>query len=205
MASFFPAASRRFALPLLAFAIAVLALGTAAYLTLSPRGGMTVAVGGPFKLVSGDGKAVTDRDYLGAPHLVFFGFTHCPDICPTTLFQMSEVFRAMNTMGNLGDKGRKVRALFVTVDPERDTPEIMKSYVSSFDDRIVGLTGDRPSIDQTIKEYRAYARKVPLKDGDYTMEHTALVYLMDKDGRFVGSFNSEKPPADAAQDLLKYL
>ena len=120
-------------------------------------------------------------------------------MCPTKLFEISEVFRAM------GDKGRDVRALFVTVDPERDTPDVMKTYGQSFDPRIIGLTGDRAAIDKVVRDYRAYARKVPTKDGDYTMEHTALVYLMGKDGRFVTSFNVERPPAEAAQDLLRRL
>ncbi len=193
--------ARRYAAPLLVLAVGLVALGTASYLTLAPatQGGSSVSIGGPFRLVGPDGKVVTERDYLGAPHLVFFGFTRCPDVCPTTLFEISEVFRAM------GDKGRGVKALFITVDPERDTPDSMKQYVSSFDDRIVGLTGDRPEIDAAIKSYRAYAKKVPLKDGDYTMEHTALVYLMDKNDRFVGSFNLDRPPADAAADLLKRL
>lgn len=192
--------ARRLAAPLAAFAIGLAALLTAAYLTLVPGATPAAsAVGGPFALVDGDRRAVTDRTYAGEAHLVFFGFTHCPDICPTKLFQMSEMFRAM------GDKGGAVRALFITVDPERDTPDIMKSYVSSFDPRIVGLTGERPAIDQVVREYRAYAKKVPLKDGDYTMEHTALVYLMDKAGRFVGSFNLERPPEQAARELLGYL
>ncbi|RYE76669.1 MAG: SCO family protein, partial [Hyphomicrobiales bacterium] len=131
--------------------------------------------------------------------LVFFGFTHCPDICPTKLFEISEVLRAA------GPKGEKLKALFVTVDPERDTAETMKSYLGSFDPRIVGLTGDRAAIDGAVKAYRAYARKVPLKDGDYTMDHTALVYLMDKNGGFVGAFNIERPPAEAAQEWLRHL
>ena len=142
---------------------------------------------------------MTDRDFLGKPHLVFFGFTHCPDVCPTKLFEISEVLRAT------GDEGRDVRALFITVDPERDTPEALKSYLGSFDERIVGLTGERAAIDAAVKAFRAYARKVPLKDGDYTMEHTALVYLMGKDGRFVGAFNLDRPPEQAAQDLIRNL
>lgn len=196
-----PSLARRYAAPLLVLAVGLAALGTAAYLTLAPatQGGSSVAIGGPFRLTGPDGRTVTERDYKGSPHLVFFGFTRCPDVCPTTLFEISEVFRAM------GDKGRGVRAIFITVDPERDTADSMKQYVSSFDDRIVGLTGDRPSIEAAIKSYRAYAKKVPLKDGDYTMEHTALVYLMDKDDRFVGSFNLARPPAEAAADLLKRL
>jgi protein SCO1/2 len=189
--------ARRLALPIVALTIGVVALATAVYLTILPRGGSAVSVGGPFSLVAGDGRTVTDRDMRGAPYLVFFGFTHCPDICPTKLFQMSEVFRAM------GANGDKVRALFITVDPERDTPELMKSYVSSFDGRIIGLTGDRAAIDKAVRDFRAYAKKVPTKDGDYTMEHTSLVYLMGKDGAFIGAFNLERPPEEAAKDLLR--
>ena len=188
---------RRLALPIVALTIGVVALATAVYLTILPRGGSAVSVGGPFSLVAGDGKTVTDRDMRGAPYLVFFGFTHCPDICPTKLFQMSEVFRAM------GPKGEKLRALFITVDPERDTPELMKSYVSSFDGRIIGLTGERAAIDKVVRDFRGYAKKVPTKDGDYTMEHTSLVYLMGKDGAFIGAFNLERPPEEAAKDLLR--
>ena len=157
------------------------------------------AIGGPFRLTDQAGQAVTEKSLIGKPSIVFFGFTHCPDICPTKLFEISEVLRAAET------KGETLKALFVTVDPERDTAETMKSYLGSFDPRIVGLTGDRAAVDATIKAYRAYARKVPLKDGDYTMDHTALVYLMDKNGGFVGAFNIERPPAEAAQEWLRHL
>ena len=189
--------ARRLALPLLALAVGIVALGTAVYVTLLPRGASSVSVGGPFALTAGNGSTLTDRDLRGAPYLVFFGFTHCPDVCPTKLFQLSEMFRAM------GDKGRNVRALFITVDPERDTPELMKTYVASFDDRITGLTGNREAIDAVVRAFRAYAKKVPTKDGDYTMEHTSLVYLMGKDGQFIGSFNVDRPPEEAAKDLLR--
>lgn len=193
--------NRRLVLPLVVFLAGALALAAAAILTFSPsRQGQsgTASVGGPFSLTAQDGKTLTDKDLKGAPFLVFFGFTHCPDICPTKLFEISEVLRAA------GGKGEKLRALFVTVDPERDTPEVMKSYLGSFDPRILGLSGDRPAIDAMIKAYRAYARKVPTKD-DYTMDHTALVYLMAKDGSFVGAFNIEQPPAQAAQEWLRHL
>jgi len=192
---------RRLAVPLVALALSLAALGVAALLTLTPAGRQTAAasVGGPFALVSHDGRTVTDKTLRGAPYLVFFGFTHCPDICPTKLFEMSEVLRA------LGDRGRGVRALFVSVDPERDTPEVLKGYLGSFDERIVGLTGDPAAVDAMVKAYRAFARKTPLKDGDYTMEHTAFVYLMDKEGRFVSSFNLGRPPADAAAELGRHL
>ena len=196
-----PAPLRRLAFPLLAFLFGLAALGATALLTLAPatRPAGAAAVGGPFRLVDQDGRTVTERDFAGTPHLVFFGFTRCPDVCPTKLFDLSEALRAT------GDRGRGLRALFVTVDPERDTPEVLKSYLGSFDPRIVGLTGDPAAIEATIRAYRAFARKVPLKDGDYTMEHTALVYLMGKDGSFVGSFNLNRPPAQSAEDLLRRL
>ena len=192
---------RRLAAPAAAFGVGLLALLASAYLVFAPSGETRLgsSVGGPFRLVDGEGRTVTERDLAGVPFLVFFGFTHCPDICPTKLFQISEVFRA------LGPKAGGTKALFITVDPERDTPGVMKSYVASFDPRIVGLTGDRAGIDSVIRAYRAYARKVPLDGGDYTMEHTALVYLMDKAGRFVGSFNVEREPAEAAAELARRL
>lgn len=196
--------NRRLLLPLLVFLVGAVALAAAAFITFAPSArpgsqSLASAVGGPFALTTAEGKTLTDKDLRGAPFLVFFGFTHCPDICPTKLFEISEVLRAA------GPKGEKLRALFVTVDPERDTAETMKSYLGSFDPRIVGLTGERAAIDATIKAYRAYARKVPLKDGDYTMDHTALVYLMDKNGGFVGAFNIERPPAEAAKEWLRHL
>lgn len=193
--------NRRLLLPLIVFLLGASALALAAFVTFAPnRAGQSASsVGGPFTLTTQEGKPLSDKDLLGAPFLVFFGFTHCPDICPTKLFEISETLRATGT------KGEKLRALFVTVDPERDTAEVVKSYLGSFDPRIIGLTGDRPAIDAMVKAYRAYAKKVPLKDGDYTMDHTALVYLMDKRGGFVGAFNIERPPAEAAAEWLRHL
>jgi protein SCO1 len=189
---------RRLAVPLIAFTLGLVVLGVAAVLTLAPSSGPAAsAVGGPFTLVDQNGRTVTERDFAGTPHLVFFGFTHCPDVCPTTLFQISEI------LGQTGERGRPLRALFVTVDPERDTPAVLKSYLASFDERIVGLTGAPESVQAVEKAYKAYARKVPLKEGDYTMEHTAVVYLMDARGRFVRPFKLDRPPADAAKDLLR--
>jgi len=159
------------------------------------------AVGGPFKLVDQNSKPITEQDMKGRPFLVFFGFTHCPDVCPTTLFEVSEIFRALGP-----DAGAKdIRGLFVTVDPERDTPAVLKDYLSSFDPRVIGVTGDVASIAAVEKSYRVYAKKVPLDGGGYTMDHTALVYLMDKTGRFVAPFNIKRRPEEAAADLKKYL
>ena len=157
------------------------------------------AIGGPFQLTDQNGKAVTDKSLRGKPTLIFFGYTHCPDVCPTSLFEMSEVLRAM------GKDADKVNALFISVDPERDTPATMKEYLSSFDPHLEGLSGDPAETAKVITSYRVYAKKVPTKDGDYTMDHTALIYLMDRDGRFVSPFNLKRTPEEAAADLKKYL
>jgi protein SCO1/2 len=157
------------------------------------------AIGGPFALVDQDGRPISDRDMKGRPFLVFFGFTHCPDICPTSLFEISEI------LSKLGKDADRVGALFVTVDPERDTPDKLKDYLSSFDPHLRGLTGDAAAIAAMEKSYRVYAKKVPLQGGDYTMDHSALVYLMDKQGRFVAPFNIKRRPEEAAADLRKYL
>ena len=157
------------------------------------------AIGGPFQLVDQAGQAVTEKNMQGRPTLIFFGFTHCPDICPTSLFEISEVLRAM------GKDADRVNAWFISVDPERDTSAAMKDYLSSFDPHLEGLTGKPEQVAKVISAYRVCARKVPLKDGDYTMDHTALIYLMDRDGRFVSPFNLKRTPEQAAADLKKYL
>ena len=157
------------------------------------------AIGGPFQLTDQAGQTVTEKSLQGHPTLIFFGFTHCPDVCPTSLFEISEVLRAMG-----GDADR-VNAYFISVDPERDTSAAMKDYLSSFDPRLKGLTGNPDQVAKAISAYRVYARKVPLKDGDYTMDHTALVYLMDRHGQFVSPFNLKRTPEEAAQDLEHYL
>lgn len=157
------------------------------------------AIGGPFQLTDQNGKAVTDKSLKGKPTLIFFGYTHCPDVCPTSLFEMSEVLRA------LGKDADKVNAVFISVDPERDTPATMKDYLSSFDPHLEGLSGDPAETAKVITSYRVYAKKVPTKDGDYTMDHTALIYLMDREGRFVSPFNLKRTPEEAAADLKRYL
>jgi protein SCO1/2 len=157
------------------------------------------AIGGPFKLVDQDGKPITDQDLKGEPALVFFGYTHCPDVCPTTLFELSEVLHA------LGKDADRMHALYITVDPDRDTPAVMKDYLSSFDPHLRGATGDQKSIENVEKAYRVFAQKVPTGNGEYSMDHTALVYLMDKQGRFVAPFSLKRQPAEAAADLRKYM
>ncbi len=165
----------------------------------APSVSQIAAIGGPFSLTDQNGRTVTDRDLKGHPFLVFFGFTHCPDVCPTTLFDVSEVLKA------LGPDADRARALFITVDPERDTASTLKDYLSSFDPHLSALTGDPADIAAVAKAYRVYYKKVPLAEGGYTMDHTAIVYLMNKDGRFVSPFSLKRPPEVAAADLRKYL
>ena len=165
----------------------------------APVAQQVAAIGGSFKLVDQDGRVVTDQDFKGRPYLVFFGFTHCPDICPTALFQVSEIMRA------LGRDADRTRALFITVDPERDTPRVIKDYLSSFDPHLTGLTGDPAEVAAVTKAYRVYFKKVPLDQGGYTVDHTAIVYLMDKEGRFVAPFSLKRTTEAAAADLRKHL
>ena len=157
------------------------------------------AIGGPFQLTDQSGATVTEKSLHGKPTLIFFGFTHCPDVCPTALFEISEILRAM------GKDADGLNAYFISVDPERDSKEAMKDYLSSFDPHLKGLTGDPEAIATVLSAYRVYAKKVPLKDGDYTMDHTALTYLMDRNGKFVAPFNLNRTADEAVADLRKYL
>ncbi len=195
-----PTTTRRNLLPIVAFAGgAALVAGAAAMMLVDngPGAPAPSLIGGPFKLTGGDGKDVTQDDLKGEPSLVFFGYTHCPDVCPTTLFEISEILRKLKA-------GGKARGVFVTVDPERDTPAIMKDYLSSFDDRIIGLSGDRADIDKVLKEYRVYSKKQPGTGDDYTMDHSAIVYLMDKQMRFVNALNLANPDA-AAREIERWM
>lgn len=158
---------------------------------LGPRGRdavtvPSVTIGGPFTLTTHEGTILSDADLKGAPFTVFFGFTHCPEVCPTTLWEMSEALTA------LGPKADRLKVLFISVDPERDDPQSLALYLQSFDQRIVGLTGSEEEVAAVAQAYRAYWRKVPTEDGDYTMDHTASVYLMDAAGEFVGTIAYEE-------------
>jgi len=181
----------------LVFAGAVTA--TRNYLRSDTHSKATAAIGGPFSLVDQHGRRVTERDYLGRPTLMFFGFTNCPDICPTTLLDLTERLK------ELGPDADRLNVAFVTVDPQRDTPEQLGLYLSSFDHRITGLSGSPRDIAAIMTEYRVYARKVPLKDGDYTMDHTAAVYMMNPKGQFVGLLNYQEPEATTREKIRKLL
>jgi protein SCO1/2 len=182
-------------------------LGVGAFLALSlhetPRGAagtlLASAIGGPFRLVDQNGKTVTDGDLKGKWSLVYFGYTHCPDACPTALNDISIA------LDELGPKRDAVRPVFITVDPERDTAEVLKAYVTSFDAPIMALTGTPEEIAQAAKEYRVYYAKHPEAGGDYSMDHSSVIYVMDPEGRFTASFTHENTPEDIAERLKKLL
>jgi protein SCO1 len=155
------------------------------------------AYGGPFTLVDAQGAEVTEAAFRGHPSAVFFGFTHCPDVCPTTLYEMD------GWLKQLGPEGQSVRAYFVTVDPERDTPEIMGRYVSNVSDRIVPLTGTSEQVAAMLKSFHIYARKVPLEGGEYTMDHTASVLLLRPSGDLFGTIAYGENPDNALAKLKR--
>lgn len=188
-------------------AVAALAIasGVLVYLqaTSSNNSGVLIeplaAIGGPFELVNGNGETVTDKTFAGKPTVMFFGFTYCPDVCPTTLSELQGWIEA------LGDDAGDLNYAFVSVDPERDSPEVMRDYVGAFDKRITPLTGSREQINSVIKAYRVYAKKVPLDDGDYTMDHSASIFLMNADNRFVGTIAYGEAEETALQKLKKLI
>lgn len=156
------------------------------------------SIGGPFTLVDQNGKTVTDQDYRDKLMLVYFGFASCPDICPTDLTIMSEAAK------QLGDQASKVAWLFITIDPERDTAEMLKTYMGNFHPALQGLTGTSEQIKDAIKAYRVYAQKVPQKDG-YTMDHSSFMYLMDRQGKFITHFTHNTRAEDIAKTIREQL
>jgi protein SCO1/2 len=170
----------------------ILAAAGAAYVlwpslgTLPGSMPLSAQIGGPFELTTHDGKRLSSAELKGAPFALFFGFTHCPDVCPTTMLELSNVIK------QLGPDADRMRFFFVSVDPERDTPEHLKVYLSNFDPRIAGLVGTPAEIAAVAKAYRAFYEKVPTKEG-FTYNHTALVYLMGPDGRLAGTITYQEP------------
>jgi protein SCO1/2 len=155
-------------------------------------------IGGPFELTTQDGRHLSSRDLLGRPFAVFFGFTFCPDVCPTTLLDLTNVLK------QLGPDSDKMRYLFISVDTQRDTPEQLKLYLSNFDPRITGLTGAPREIAAVAKAYRAYYEKIPTSDG-FTYNHTALMYLMDAKGHFAGTITYQETEAVQVAKLKRLI
>jgi protein SCO1/2 len=189
------------------FLIGALAGAAALIVTRAPTGPEvattgTALIGGPFTLVGRDGKPVTDQAFRGKYMLVFFGFTHCPDICPAELQVMSAA------LDELGPKANEIIPIFITLDPERDTPPVVTGYVMNFSPRFVGLTGSPEQIAEAAKAYRVTYSKFQeegAKPDDYTIDHVALVYLMGKDGKFLTHFDYGTPAAKMAETLRRYL
>jgi len=154
-------------------------------------------IGGPFRLTAGDGRTVTDADFRGRWMLVYFGYTHCPDACPTALQDMANAVDALGP-----DAARRVALLFITIDPERDTPALIQDYVSAFNAPITALSGTPEQIAAAARAYRVYYAKHPRDDGGYDMDHSSIIYLMDPAGKLVGNFTHETPP-DAITAKLK--
>jgi cytochrome oxidase Cu insertion factor (SCO1/SenC/PrrC family) len=188
----------------LIFAIAILLAalglgGAAVYISNLDRNASTgtALVGGPFQLIDQDGKTVTEKDFLGKHMLAFFGYTYCPDVCPTELQVISAA------LAQLGPKADQIRPVFITVDPARDTPKAIKEYLSNFDPRFVGLTGSAQQVAQAARAYRVYYAKVENKSDpqSYLMDHSSIVYLMSPDGRFLKHFAYTTDAAGLAKDI----
>jgi protein SCO1/2 len=152
-------------------------------------------VGGPFRLTGQNGKAVSDADFRGRYMLIYFGYSFCPDVCPTTLSVMAQA------LDKLGGESRRVTPIFITIDPERDTPQVLGDYMKAFGPNFVGLTGSAAAIKDVEKKYRVYAVKKPLEKGAYGMDHSSVLYLMGPDGRMISFYDEAISPDDLAKDL----
>jgi cytochrome oxidase Cu insertion factor (SCO1/SenC/PrrC family) len=180
--------------------VAVLVLGTGAFIWLS-QGGTASLVGGPFALEDGNGRQVSDRDFRGKYMLVYFGYTYCPDVCPTTLSDVADA------LDRLGAKADRLQPIFITVDPKRDTTAVMKQYTASFSPRLIGLTGSQEQIADVAREYRVYYAEHRTGPGpnDYAMDHSSVLYLMGPDGKFVAPIQADEDGAQIAADLNRLM
>ena len=186
---------------LIGLLVAVMLLAAGGYLFLSGSQPAALSVGGPFSLIDGDGNPVTDQTWHGKYLLVYFGYTFCPDVCPTTLSNVADA------MDKLGTKADRIQPLFITVDPKRDTPAVVKQYAAAFGPRIIGLTGSPEQIAAAAKAYRVYYaehRSGPGPD-DYSMDHSSVLYLMGPDGRFVAPVRADQDGPEIAAALKKLM
>lgn len=182
--------------------LAVLLIGAGGFMWLAgTRGDGPISIGGPFKLENGNGQPVTDRDFRGKFMLVYFGYTFCPDVCPTTLTAVADA------MDKLGPAASRIQPLFITVDPKRDTPEVVKQYAAAFGPSIEGLTGTADEIARVAKEYRVYYAEHRTGPGpdDYSMDHSSVLYLMSPDGAFVAPIRADESGAEIAANLKKLM
>lgn len=157
------------------------------------------SVGGPFTLTDYDGRRVTQDILLGRPTALFFGYTHCPEVCPTTVGNLEY------WMSELGPKADDLQIFFVTVDPERDTPAVLSDYLRAQSDRVRGLTGTPQETAQMLKAWRVYAKKVPLEGGSYSMDHSSMIYLLDRKGGYFGSIGYGEDDTRAISSLRRLI
>jgi protein SCO1 len=179
--------------------VSVMLLAAGAYLFMSGSQPAALTVGGPFALIDGDGHPVTDQTWHGKYMLVYFGYTFCPDVCPTTLNAVADA------LDKMGAKADRIQPLFITVDPKRDTPAVVKQYAAAFGTRIIGLTGSSEQIAAAAKEYRVYYAEHRTGPGpdDYSMDHSSVLYLMGPDGRFIEPVRADQTGPEIAAVLAK--
>lgn len=157
------------------------------------------APGGPFKLTDTNGRTVTNETLKGKPYAIFFGFTRCPDVCPTTMARMALLHK------RLGADASKMNVVFVSVDPEHDKREDIASFLSMFEAPVIGLTGDPAELERMEKAFKIYVERVPLPSGDYTIDHTARILLFDRNGQFADTMDAKEPQAQAVERLRKLI
>lgn len=193
----------RLLLALMGLLLAILLIGAGGFMWLSSNSGgnSPLGIGGPFALENGDGKPVTDKDFRGKYMLVYFGYTFCPDVCPTTLNAVADA------MDKLGPAASRLQPLFITVDPKRDTPAVVKQYVAAFGPSIEGLTGTPEEIDRVAKEYRVYYAEHRTGPGanDYSMDHSSVLYLMSPTGAFIAPVRADQSGDEIAANLKKLM
>lgn len=193
---------RRTSTILLFCALALAIVASVALWRLGDRNGQVTelaAVGGPYTLTDQNGKPRSDRDFRGRWMLLYFGYTYCPDVCPTTLAKVASALQ------KLGPAAEKIAPVFITIDPARDTPSVLKTYLAQFDPRFVGLTGTEAQIAKVAHSYRVYFAKHPLDGGNYAMDHSSVIYLIDPNGNFVKAYDDDASPAALAADLKKVI
>ena len=177
----------------------ILAVGGGDGSKSAPAASAGAAIGGPFTLTAADGSTLTDRTLKGRPFAIFFGFTRCPDVCPTSLARMAQLRE------QLGPDGMKFDIVFVSVDPEHDKREDIASFLSMFEAPVIGLTGDPAELERMEKAFKIYVERVPLPNGDYTIDHTARILLFDRNGQFADTMDAKEPEAQAVERLRKLI
>ena len=196
-----PEGNGKFLLGMIGLFFGVLLLGAGATMWLGGSSSMGPAIGGPFALTDTGGKPFIDKDLRGSYAVLYFGYTFCPDVCPTTLNQLAEA------LDRLGPKAKLVRPVFITIDPRRDTPGVMKQYVQAFSPDLIGLTGTEAQIGAVAREFRVYYAPHRTGDGpnDYTMDHSSVLYLIGPDGKFIAPLRADAGAEQIAADLSRHL